>query len=96
MKNKYAVVIVEQNSWNVDSDGKHRLITKNQCDHNHRTISGAIRCLDKLSKYWKDGSHNGWAHFGRVADVTNGYPIFTDEIEIVQNDYEYLKYSNSI
>jgi hypothetical protein len=40
--------------------------TKCECDHNHRTYSGARRCLDKLAVYYPDGSHNGWAHYGTV------------------------------
>ncbi len=37
-----------------------------ECGHKHRTLTGAVRCLNKLAEHYSDGSHNGWAHFGRV------------------------------
>jgi len=37
-----------------------------ECGHKHRKYSGACRCLDRLSKYWPDGTHNQWAHSGEI------------------------------
>ena len=40
--------------------------TQCECGHKHRTYAAAMRCLDKLSVYYADRSHNGWAHYGTV------------------------------
>lgn len=81
---KYIVAIINNNCWNSDGSA----IIKQDCGHIHRTISGAIRCLNKLSRYWSDGTHNEWAHFGDVYDITSGSPIKTEEIEDAVYEYE--------
>jgi hypothetical protein len=60
---KYEVVIEEGNTWDART-GIHP--AKARCKHAHRTLSGARRCLNSLSKAWRDGTHNGWAHFGMI------------------------------
>ena len=37
-----------------------------ECDHNHRTYSGARRCLENLSENHADGTGNLWAYSGTV------------------------------
>ena len=44
MKRIYQVVVVSS-GHNVDSDGNLYETTDRECEHNHRTISGAYRCL---------------------------------------------------
>ena len=58
----YAIAILEQNSWHPDG----RPVIRRECGHAHRTISGAVRCRNRLSEYHKDGTHNEWAHYGRA------------------------------
>jgi hypothetical protein len=63
---KYKVVIPDS-TWTMNADGtKGPRITKWECDHDHRTYSGARRCLDKLSVYYDGGGHNEIAHYGTV------------------------------
>ena len=63
----YKVVLPEPSTWSMNPDGtKGPQLTKWECDHKHRTYSGARRCLDKLSVYYPDGCHNEFAHFGTV------------------------------
>ena len=56
----YQAVIVDQSSWQMDGQP----IMKARCGHEHRTPEAANRCLQSLAKWYPDGTHNGWAHFG--------------------------------
>ena len=40
--------------------------TSLECDHDHRTYSGARRCLENLSETHPDGTCNLWAYSGTV------------------------------
>ncbi len=64
----YECIIPSQNSW-VEHDGGACTIHEARCKHQHKTIKAALRCLNSLSRYFKDGSHNGWAHFGQIAEI---------------------------
>lgn len=47
MTKKYRIMKISENSWH--SDGSP--IIEHDCGHNHRTLSGAARCLDRLIAY---------------------------------------------
>ena len=87
----YVVGIFEQNTWtrcnrNTDDPATNHLnycsFLREECEHTHTTVSGAARCLRRLSKTWADGSHNGWAHFGQVVPLQPcGHPDHLTEDE---------------
>jgi len=64
---------------------------REECDHTHTTISGAARCLRRLSKFWADGSHNEWAHFGSIVPLKPcGHPdSLTQDEDTKLMDIEY-------
>lgn len=88
MKTYYQAAVKTQNSWNPDGS----MILKSDCGHNHSTITGAGRCLDKLSQTWADGTHNEWAHFGMIIAVDeNGVRSLTEDEQKIRNNAEYQK-----
>jgi hypothetical protein len=79
----FEVGIYEQNCQTSCGNGYHRFF-RHTCGHSHTTVSGAARCLRRLSKYWADGTHNEWAHFGTIAGLkTCGHP---EELTIVEQE----------
>jgi hypothetical protein len=44
----YKVTVHQLNCWNQYRDGNCSLIVERECDHKHRTLKGAIRCMHKL------------------------------------------------
>jgi len=81
----FEVGIMEQNSWTQCGEREHYCsFLKSSCGHTHTTVSGAARCLRRLSKYWADGSHNEWAHFGEIVAVgACGHP---EKLTIIEQE----------
>lgn len=79
----YQCQITEQNSWLQHPDGTTSAVVEKHCHRRHRTISGALRCLRGLQVYHKDGTHNDWAHFGDIREITDGHsrPLCDDDAE---------------
>lgn len=60
--NTYTVIQMEQNSWREDADGQRRPIEKWDCGHKHRTLKGALACLDTLSGTTRSIGANAYAN----------------------------------
>lgn len=61
-----------------------------ECDHNHRTYSGAMRCLNDLATSYPDGTCDQWAWSGTVWQWTaDGWrsPDMETIIEFEENRY---------
>ena len=50
----YKVMVVSNNSWHTDGSA----IIEKECDHNHRTLSGAFRCLRELNWFGSEIRHS--------------------------------------
>jgi hypothetical protein len=80
----YSIAILETNSWHPDG----RPVIRRECNHKHRTMSGAVRCRNQLAETYRDGTHNEWAHFGQ--------PIHSDGTRVTPEEreaYEDLLYA---
>ena len=51
MTARYTVVVFATNSWTEDRHGQRFPVVERSCGHEHRTISGALRCERKLRAY---------------------------------------------
>lgn len=59
---KYKVK-VKDNSWTETSSGETSPIFIRECGHQHRTVKGATRCLNTLTKRLSDGMYDArWYH----------------------------------
>jgi len=56
---KYQIQVHDQSSWNTDGTP----IVLRDCGHAHRTISGAVRCFEHLTRLLPDRSYlAAWYH----------------------------------
>lgn len=80
----YTVAIISKTSWNPDGSP----IIEADCGHSHRSLRAAERCLHRLSKYWADGTHNEWAHFGQI--LNDGSRLTGEEVA----DLDQIRFEN--
>ncbi|HED06086.1 MAG TPA: hypothetical protein ENI61_05315 [Ignavibacteria bacterium] len=89
MKIKYKSIIRDNSVF----DYSGTVFTKTECDHKHTTISGTKACLKKLSEYYPDNCHNGWAHFGEIVKIEGGELKNLNIAESLElNDMYYKEY----
>ena len=77
-KTTYKVKQLDRNTQTIDSDGNRGPVYRWECDHNHRTLRGAVRCFLSLSgttRYIDAGIY--------ASDGTD-----VDEYETYQIEYE--------
>ena len=79
----YKVMVVSNNSWNVDGSA----IIERECEHNHRTLSGACRCMENLQKM-SDGNRSAkW--FNAEIRHADESPLTEEENSKIMNiEYE--------
>jgi hypothetical protein len=70
----YAVVQRNSNSYSSRPDGTRQHEFVRDCDHQHRTLSGAQRCLDHLLRPDSLGGVSELGYFGQIEDA-NGNVI---------------------
>ena len=59
MATTYKTTVISQNSWHFDGSP----VIERTCNHSHRTISGATRCLRQLTRRHPDGMYSAaWYH----------------------------------
>ena len=47
----YKVIRFWANQWSVDHEGNHHRCVERKCEHNHRTLTGTVRCQRNLIAY---------------------------------------------
>lgn len=58
-KAKYMVCVIDHNSYVADQDGNFvDCVCVRDCGHEHRTLTGAYRCLNKLNYRNSDGTRS--------------------------------------
>lgn len=84
MKNpKYHIVVVSNNSWCANGDP----IIERDCGHQHRTISGAVKCKDKLYNYNpRTRLHSADWHRAEIRPINNT-PLTIEERVVIDNLY---------
>ena len=60
---KYQVTAFARNTWSQDSDGTCHRVIERDCGHKHRTLAGACRCHQSLTRHLADGLYSAdWYH----------------------------------
>lgn len=70
----YSVIVNDPNSWHTDGTP----VELRRCDHKHRSLRAAHKCMDRLVDYQPGGTHSAAWHNASVRRSDNT-PLTEDE-----------------
>ena len=76
----YKVMVLSKNSYNTNGTP----IIDRECEHNHKTLSGACRCLQSKTKMLSDGMYSA-AWMDAEIRYSDGSRLTEDELDTVDN-----------
>jgi len=85
-KKSYTVMVISQNTWGTDEDGKTIPHIERTCEHGHRSLKAAHECHATLTKQ-VDGMQDANWFRGEIRN-SDGSPLSVmDEAELDDIDY---------